>query len=418
MANSRQPAGFKQILSDDLWASIFLHLKPDVQSEANIDIAPSFYSLPLVCHEFRTAFRASPCLHSDLVVGLVQGLNIKSLLEWIEQHAIHIQHIDLTRSPISVAVLTALQQQQSCHLHTVTYRDLCYTAEVQLSAAFKTMSHCTFIKRELGIMSLQPLRALPNLVNLTLTGSQYNDMEDLCHLTSLTLRDTQVDCSRDCKFASSLVQLSLNDSHLLSFHQSGVCACAALRSLTCCKSTIDTDGGDDDFSAHYQYRAIPTGLSALNALTCLHFGYSMCSVFDTSLVLQVVALDWVTRLASLKSLELCIYSAVHNTDVVQVPEVFSVLSQLSHLSIRCTQSVSCELPLDWSTLPALQIVLFAGPFKFCFVKDLSCLAPLHSLRSISFVGCDFGLANNAATKQLMSLCYRLGRRNPQVFLSM
>ena len=109
-------------LSTDLWAAIFMHLQPRVDSEYPRSLAwrftdevKVFYELRTVCFKFEKVFSQTPQLYSTL--GLQKNLGGQHLMDmfsWIKQYGDNLEGlVSTTAASWRDVTLTALLALQS-----------------------------------------------------------------------------------------------------------------------------------------------------------------------------------------------------------------------------------------------------------------------------------------------------------------
>ena len=189
---------------------------------------------------------------------------------------------------------TCLEKVQLCGVPTVPD-----TAILMLST-FQSITTRVLRSKRSTPLDLQPLRVLPQLTNLALRTGRFLGPEAAAQLTALSLSQAEAVCVHDCRCVTALVKLSLSCSTLLCFQSRNVAACSRLQSLVLCQASISSGSVEEDFTFLDEDNAkIPSGLSALTALTSLELETPTCQL-----------LDWPTALTALQSFQLEVGQAI------------------------------------------------------------------------------------------------------------
>ncbi len=260
-------------------------------------------------------------------------------------------------TPDVIKFLRALEHPDST-LSAIHFK-AAYQAEICTLARFTSLTSCTLkssYKFQSGILDLQPLQGLPHLTHVSL---ETGDFSAASHLTRLELRYAQVTNGVYCNFASSLVDLYINDSDLGELYARGLLACTALQRLEiwdCCSINAadqadsfqccsDANDAEDD---HW-----PADMSSLACLTDLRMTLRRGSCR--------VNLTGVATLTSLTSLYF-----VFNGPTIVGPMMES-LHKLVCLELAnypgFNHDSDFDLTCDWRAYHVLQTLRIRGPFK-------------------------------------------------------
>ena len=250
-------------------------------------------------------------------------------------------------------------------------------------------------------MSLQPLRALPNLISLELQAGEFTHVDAAAqHLTSLTLVNCKAGCFEDCLCVTSLRHLCCRRSKLQRFHQQGLPACSQLTTLVCDSSNIHAVDDAQSVLFGGPAHCVPLGMSALTALSTLSF---TCDAETRS-----VELDWLTQLTALENLE-----AKLEADCIALPGCLSSLSNLRQLTVVAMrdEQVQITFDFDFSHLVAPEEIIILGNFD-AKKYGLLGLAALERLRVVEF-SC-FPEPDRQMMSQLALLAHKLGNCRPDI----
>ena len=89
------------------------------------------------------------------------------------------------------------------------------------------------------------------------------------HLTCLSLAYCEIQCSQNCVFTASLIELHLHRAQLMRFHDQGVAACFNLTTLSCDAGFVGATDAAYTLNLQAQSCILPANLSLLTALTSL-----------------------------------------------------------------------------------------------------------------------------------------------------
>lgn len=137
--------------------------------------------------------------------------------------------------------------------------------------------------------------------------------------------------------------------------------------VACCRTFDDSAeyiNGEDELNFCVSTPRIPSSLSAMTALTRLHFTHS-----NKTQAHNVWRLDWLTVLTKLQS----VTAAIRHFDVV-LPSSISTLTNLTALEFCCDK---ISVHVEWTALKLLKRVCLSGG---CLECHLDC--PLHGLTTL------------------------------------
>lgn len=258
-------------LSNELWGHIVSLLQSELHRiPGHRFYGHRFYGLPIVCKQFNAVFRQHPELYHTLV---------------LEQ--------------LSCTFFTALAtlQYQTPHLQTIAISEFDNMVPMHLLSAFTSLAKCVCHGGpEHGLFLLQPLQSLPNLRSFTLVNCHNYHLKCLHHLTSLDIQQSSVECSSDCAFVSVLLDLRLVTCGIAHVCDQGLFVCTRLESLVCSHSMVEAVNQNEGLSAGVDGLNLPSGLSALTALSMLVLG--CCSDDHT----QRVQLCYISHVPASRSL--------------------------------------------------------------------------------------------------------------------
>ena len=346
----------------DVWAKVFRRLQvPDSVIHGVVPPVPvKYWQLPLVCQTFKNVFSKHAELASRFAITQQPSASSQpSLLAWLKAHARHLQFVDISCWPVTIAdCLTALAQPWS----SITSVSLNMKGQASLSR------HS--YGRPVLLLDLAPLRGLPNLSSLTLLEGQFINLSAAGALTHLDIVEADAMSPEFCDFVSCLVKLRAVNSSLRGLHNEGVTACSALQELHLygnCSIPGETDN-DLYHSSKDTYTFVPHDMPCLTSVTSLKLNFWGATVDLASMC----------ALPALQSLELVVSGGC------TVPPALVGLCQLRNLSIsqEGDEDLGIEIFIDWRALPALQQLQLAGTL----VVDSAIweLAEVKSLKSINF----------------------------------
>ncbi len=235
-----------------------------------------------------------------------------------------------------------------------------YQAEICTLASFTSLTCCS-LRRSNKICyatpDLEPLQGLPHLTHVRLEQGDFSTLSAASHLTRLEPHFARVTNTDYCNFASSLVDLYMEDSDLGGLHARGLLACTALQrseiwdccfitaadhpdSLQCCRDAIDVE--DDHWHADMSSLACLTDL-------CVYLGEGSGGV----------TLTGVATLTTLTNLSFRVTGLI----------IVGAMMESSH-KLVCLGLASCceidselEFSCDWHGFRVLQQLHIYGQFK-------------------------------------------------------
>ena len=286
-------------LSIELWGCIFSHLSIIlyiinifVEDEEEQDQA-SLYTMRLVCKKFNSVFEQHPLLYRDMLLGLqFTAGRLPSLIAWVQLHGRHVQNLAASchSSPLD-AVFTGLYLQGAC-LQLTSLEHVCNTS-LSLLAMFTTLTTCNLHPHHEEV-DLQALSVLQQIVDLTIVQGQFSNSDTLAHLIHLQMQDCVATCNADCKSASSLLHINMNESAIVRFHEHGIAACCHLKRLRLQTGGIEAVCPSEHLTFDRQDLRVPESLSALTALTEL--------VVQSRVKNRQLCFGWLSQLTTLRSL--------------------------------------------------------------------------------------------------------------------
>ena len=202
------------------------------------------------------------------------------------------------------------------------------------------------------------------------------------------------------------MHLRLSSARITHFHHSNVAACSRLRSLSLCKAYIGDIDDEEVFSFDNEEAQIPSGLSALTALSSLELDTLGCKM----------NFDWVTVLSTLQVFQLATSQAVF-------PASWSAMTCLRILRLAEADVFDYEQPFeepgvkfqfDWGVLASLETL----DLQYLSMRNMSLLglASLRHLRKVCFG--HLKESDVDTTVEIAVLAFQLGRKKPEVDFSM
>ncbi len=227
----------------EVWFKIFQHLEPRVDPKTgywlpSLEAQAYFWQLPRVCKAFQRVLKAHPQLGCQVVLekAPLKSPNkdlSTSLVPWLQARAAVLQRLCVECwTPDVIKFLQALEHPDST-LSAIHFETR-YNAEICTLASFTSLTSCSLksvYKVPSGSPDLEPLQGLPHLTHVRLEHGPFRTLSAASHLTHLELSFAQVTNTEYCNFASSLVELYIDNSHLDDLHARGLLACTALQRL-------------------------------------------------------------------------------------------------------------------------------------------------------------------------------------------
>ena len=204
-------------LPNEVWGEIFVILYEEyvdqydphqmVLGEQGFEDHSWFFQLQLVCTKFQQVVAQQPNFYRKLFLHKnLDSHRWHALVRWIRRHKAAIQNVvACCGSPWLEATLAALYEQDSCLTRLDIFKKATATS-LEFMAVFPALKQCTW---EVPAAALQPMKALPHLQSLNLQNGVYSGLESARFLTSLSVRDAQVECAQDCLCFMSLVVLEV-----------------------------------------------------------------------------------------------------------------------------------------------------------------------------------------------------------------
>ena len=403
-----RPNGDWTQLPRNLWADIFGINLPYSTSDSlcslelqAIKLQSDFFKLRMVCQTFNNIFQQHGRLSSSVVIRHGgQNSQLPSLLNWMRCHLAHVRLLDVHHdSPWQEMALTALLSPHAC-LEQVYFRSAVKDTVLFPLSTFKSITTCTLVSNVGNSLNLQPLSSLPLLTTLTLRFGNFVGLEAAAHLTSLLLAAAEVVCAEECSCVTSLVELKLFSAKLLYFHSRNVAACLGLKSLVLHSATISGHTLDEGFMfPDGEDGSIPTGLSAMTALTSLELNYPA----------HAMQLFWLTALSALQSFVL-------DGSYAEFSASFSFMTSLKTLKICLETDRTCNLVFQFDLRSLASLQRFELRFVTMHAKKLSGLALLPDLQEVYLENVTpYDLVTATA---IGVLAFELGRRRQAVQFSM
>lgn len=236
-------------------------------------------------------------------------------------------------------------------------------ANLEMFACFTALKSCHLTSpayqrqdRTVAELDMEPLQGLGQLTDLHLASGAYSNVA-ASQLTYLGLSDAEAHVKESCSFRSCLIKLTMVGSSLHNVDSMGLLSCTALQGLHIGGKCEITAKRDKDTlvmwrSLKLQTPAIPLIMSSLTAL-------------------RVVELETSGRCSSSTFVGICKLPSINHLEILFVQTFvanseFEELAQVTHLSMRSTDSCNCLwLRFDWLPLKALQCLHLDA----CFVAD-------------------------------------------------
>ena len=410
-------------LSTDLWAAIFLHLQPKLDSKFLPGLpwrftqkVRRFYKLRTVCLKFEKVFSQNSQLYSTWgLARSLEGHHLANMFSWVKQYGDNLEELVSTTAASWLDVtLTALLALQSpghlSRLSTVSSVGLTLSL-LPLLAQFRSIATCCLDCNPQGAsqgwpndFSLSPFEDLPHLTHLTLAAVKAQNLEAAQHLTCLELSGSQATCSTPSACVLILLQLQVWESTLTGLHPEGLAACCNLLHLGCSNACVSAMDTTNDLECRTESAArLPSNLQTMKALTGLTFG---CRGSMT----RQLQFDCLALLPTLEHLHV---SCVRPMQGLHLPECLSRLTNLSYLFIHSGHSAGqMRLDFAWSNLVALQDLTLSGSLRSKHaLSDLMYLGRLKDI-SLYIVGNSDGITTSDAGQ----LAYSMGIKRPEINL--
>lgn len=146
------------------------------------------------------------------------------------------------------------------------------------------------------------------------------------------MHDCVAVCGADCRSASSLRHLDVESSTIEAFHERGVSACCSLKTLWCQTRAISAVDPLEDLTCNDDNVRVPTGLSALTALTQL----TVQSAQEIDL-----CFGWLSQLKCLQELHVTTSAAL-----TLLPECLSTLTRLTRMELSNMGNAQSKIRVD------------------------------------------------------------------------
>lgn len=266
-------------------------------------------------------------------------------------------------SPLD-AVFTGLYLQGAC-LQLASLEHVC-NSSLSLLAMFTTLTTCNLHSHHEEV-DLQALSVLQQMVDLTIVQGQFSNLDTLAHLTHLQMQDCVATCNADCKSASSLLHINMDESAIVRFHEHGIAACCHLKVLRLQTGEIEAVRPSEHLTFGRQDIRVPESLTALTEL-----------VVQSRVKNRQLCFEWLSQLTSLRSLHVNA-----STDLV-LPQCLSTLSGLTHMELAnmLERPGKTQIAFDWAAFVSLKNLKFYG--SIALSTDLGVVASVSKLRRISF----------------------------------
>ncbi len=411
------------LLSDDLWAKVFLLSLPEVCRESDqespcwdyleqstITRNCCFQKLRLTCHCFSEVFLRHPELSACVYLNQHLSQNaLPSLIPWLQRRigAVRTCIIDCD-SRCAERALATLSSERSTLLRAVTFKA---TNNTVGSLAFMTsLTACDLHTSAVdppAKLGLAPLSMLQSLRRLHLREGEFL-MEGLTGLTYLDLDLACVTCVNSSGLVNAMEVLNMEQGTLIGLHPEGLAALTALKSLSFFGSEIaaDVDAQSIDVKLYSRTR-LPAQMPQLNCMTFLDLTFfsPLQREFDLSCLYT---------LNNLRELSVSLGpGGVH----ARVGPTLSCLSNLESLVVQCPpmQPYTLTLQAPWHLMLRLERVLFsAGVYRFN--RNLVGLTRLTRLKQIVFLS---GSPEDGLSSRLFGvLAYNLAKYCPAVTLKL
>ena len=329
---------------------------------------------------------------------------LPSLLSWIQRYGSAVREYTHCNSPDFELALGALLSH-GAPLHTLMLGEPPDT--LHMVAAFTTIRHCSLESTwETPRLDLQPMPAMPELVNLTLINGRFKNLQAAAqHLTRLQLEQCIAKCTGSCMCTTSLLELHMEEANLEGLSDRGIVDCCCLQTLDCLDGFVGAGlelHEAENLTFKDSIPQVPLSLTALTSLTKLCFE---CYIPDA-----VMVLDWVTSLSALQQLRASVQCNI------VLPQCLSSMTKLTHFHVRTVsigeESFWVKPRFKWKALAALQCIRFDGTVRVSERFRLSDLATLENLHTVIFSRCF--RPEMCTMNQLAALAYSLGRERPDV----
>lgn len=402
--------GFEQqyapSLTPELWARVFAFLSPmpgQVRLCDNDDDLAlkqnqlEVLQLKLMCKPFRDIYATYPGLVQQVYISSTfSGGSLLSLLAWLQQNKSSVQAFQSANGNWLEALLAGLVMSgQPIKILDIIDNSAC---SLSLVAAFTRLEECALTNNNAHGLDLTPLRVLPSLTNLILSGS-FRQLHQLTGLTRLVCIRAWV--SERQAFAPMLQHLEFQTSSLSGINTQGLSACTALTQLVW-RNALMQDS-NQEWYLDSALSVVPTDIGLLTQLHTLDLSIGPRAEFSP-------ILEWLTELISLQELRVnfCRCDVIHHA---------LLLTQLTCLKVLGQPDWVRELPFvhlegEWHRLQALQelcicqLILQLG-------KGFAGLLQVECLRQISFAGNTFYSVEDGC---LAAVIHVFGRLRPQVKL--
>ncbi|DBA94564.1 TPA: hypothetical protein ACH3X1_002148 [Trebouxia sp. C0004] len=377
------------LLSDDLWAKVFLLSLPVESGESN-QVPPCwdtlqkstitrryccFQKLRMTCHQFNEVFLRHPELSA--CVYLSQHLSqdaLPSLIPWLQRRigAVRTCIMDCGTRCAEPALAT-LSSERPTLLRAVTFSA---TNNTISSLALMTSLTACDLQASAVELALTPLSMLQSLRRLHLREGDFL-MEGLAGLTYIDLDLAHVMCVNSSGLVNSVEELNMSMSTLIGLHPEGLAALTALKSLSLYVSKIAADVNAQSIDTKLASRTgLPAQMPVLSCITFLNLAIH-CAVqrkFDISCL---------STLNGLHELSVSLGASVVHT---RVGPTLSCLSNLESLIVNCCCAERHLLTLQapWHLMLRLQRVSFSAGV-YCFSLDLLGVTQLTRLKEIVFL---------------------------------
>ena len=244
--------------------------------------------------------------------------------------------------------------------------------------------------------------------------ARYSHLDDSArYLTCLSLSCCKIECSQDCVFSTSLVELHLDRAQLMRFHDQGVAACSNLRTLSCDDAVVGATNAAYTLNLLSHSCVFPANFSLLTALTTLDL------VLDDGECEGQIELSWLTGLTALHQARLSNLPY----ELVVLPGGISSMCNLRNLSISASWYGNkpgwIECLFDWKSLVSLERVKLSGNLRLFEQFDLSGIMELRNLKVvfIEYVSILTCAHDSYTANKLASFVPLLRLQRPDVFFS-
>ncbi len=407
------------LLSDDLWAKVFLLLLPKVfksdQDHPVWNIPQKagitrdyrcFQQLRLTCRRFNKVFLRHPELSA--CVYLKEHLSqdaLPSLIPWLQRRSCAVRScVFLCDASCAEPALAALSSEGSTLLTAVTFR-----ATNTIVSSLSCMTSLTACDLEANAveLALAPLSTLQSLRRLHLRGGDYL-MEGLAGLTYLELDLACVTCANSSDLVSTMEELNICESTLTGLHPDSLAALTALKCLSLYGSEI---------AAHVNAQSIDTKLGSRTRLPAQMPVLSCMTFLDLTICSAVQREFDLSCLYTLNALRELSVSFGAEVACAKVGHTLTCLDKLESLKVNFPtfERRTLTLQAPWHLMLRLQRVSFrAGGYHFS--RDLLGLTQVTGLKEIVFLG---GSPGDSASAALFgALAYNLAIHCPAVILKL